>query len=144
VPDVFAVRLTVRDCELNRVGHVSHDTYHRYAEHARLELFRSAGCSLDRLLAEGMAPALLESHIWFRKELTVGDEVEVTCVPTFGAGKTFALGNTITHDGVVSAEITCTLGLIDLTARKLLPGPRDRLTALAAEPHVLLGNTARE
>jgi acyl-CoA thioester hydrolase len=46
----------------------------------------------------------------------------------FGSGKTFRMDSTICKlDGTVSAEITCTLGLMDLERRKLVDDPRGHL-----------------
>lgn len=138
----FSVTLTVRGYEIDQLGHVNHAVYHQYGEHARLELLRAAGCDLHDLVAGGVGIVLLESTVRFRAELRLGDEIEVTCVPRFGGGKTFHLDNTLTKaDGTVSAEIDCTLGVLDLGQRRLVADPRAQLGALATEPAVLDGHS---
>lgn len=119
------VRIKVRHYELDSLGHVNHAVYHQYGEVARLEWFESVGGGGSGLREAKLAPVLLESHIRFRRELRAGDVVDVTCVVTLGEGKTFRMDNEIRKtDGTVSAEISSTLGLMDLVRRKLVEDPR--------------------
>lgn len=142
VTERFGVWLTVRSYELDRLGHVNHAVYHQYGEHARLELLRAAGCSLSRLVEAGMGIVLLDTHVRFLAELRMDDEVWVSCVPRFGAGKTFALDSTIsTGKRGVSADVECTMGLLDLEVRRLLNDPLARLAELAERPELLTGYT---
>lgn len=119
------VRIKVRHYELDALGHVNHAVYHQYGEVARLEWFESVGGGGNGLRDAAAAPVLLESHIRFRRELRAGDVVDVSCTVTFTDGKTFRMDNEIRKiDGTVSAEITSTLGVMDLERRKLLDDPR--------------------
>ncbi|GAA3545306.1 acyl-CoA thioesterase [Amycolatopsis ultiminotia] len=119
----FRTRIKVRHYELDTLGHLNHAVYHSYGEVARLEVFESAGD--EKLRASGLSPVLLESHIVYRRELRGGDEVDVTCEASFGEGKVFWMTSRIVKlDGTLSAEIKCTLGLLDLERRKLVPDPR--------------------
>lgn len=119
------VRIKVRHYELDSLGHLNHAVYHQYGEVARLEWFESVGGGGNGLHDGNMAPVLLESHVRFHRELRAGDVVDVTCVVTFGEGKTFRMDNEIRKlDGTLSAEITSTVGLMDLVRRKLVEDPR--------------------
>lgn len=136
----FRVRIKVRQYELDSLGHVNHAVYHQYGEVARLELFEKAGGMEKELLASGISPVLLESHIVYRRELRAGDEIDVTCRATFGEGKVFWMQNEIFKlDGTLSAEIKCTLGLMDLTKRKLVPAPRERIVEAGLDLDLLCG-----
>jgi acyl-CoA thioester hydrolase len=85
-----------------------------------------------------LAAVLLESHISFRRELRAGDVVDITCDTKFGSGKTFRMNSNIYKiDGTLSAEITCTLGLMDLEKRKLVEDPRGRFALAGVDPTVL-------
>jgi acyl-CoA thioester hydrolase len=137
----FSVRIAVRSYELDALGHVNQAVYHSYAEHARIEMMRAAGLPVDLMVAEGAVPVLLASQIRYLRELRSGDTVDVSARIHFGTGKTFTIDTLITKlDGTVSAEIGCTLGLMDLTARRLLPNPQARLTELATNPAILNPN----
>jgi acyl-CoA thioester hydrolase len=124
----FRTRIKVRHYELDTLGHLNHAVYHSYGEVARIELFELAGAHNGGLKDENLSSVLLESHIVFRRELRGGDVVDVTCDAKFGSGKTFRMEQLIRKlDGTVAAEITSTLGLMDLERRKLVDDPRGRL-----------------
>ncbi|MQA11193.1 MAG: thioesterase [Pseudonocardiaceae bacterium] len=137
----FSVRIAVRTYELDSLGHVNQAVYHSYAEVARTELFRAAGCRMDWLAERKIGPVLLESTITFRRELRADDEVDVSADVKFGAGKTFRMDSTITKvDGSTSAEITCTIGLMDLRERKLVTDPREAFVSAGTDLSVLSGS----
>ena len=131
----FRVPMIVRNYELDALGHVNQAEYHHYAEHARVELFRRAGVSLEGMVADGAAPVMLESRVVYRKELRASQEFEVDCEAKFGTGKTFAMNSTIwLPDGTVSATIECTLGVMDLHRRKLITDPAGMFAAHSSDP----------
>ncbi|MDQ7805544.1 acyl-CoA thioesterase [Amycolatopsis sp. A133] len=131
----FRTRIKVRHYELDTLGHLNHAVYHSYGEVARLELFERSG-ALQGL--GNVAAVLLETHVVFRRELRAGDEVDVTCDVKFGSGKTFKMDSEIIKpDGTLAAEITCTLGLMDLEIRKLVADPRGRFEAAGTDLKVL-------
>lgn len=138
MPDRFTVRVAVRSYEVDMNGHLNHAFYHRYGEHARAEHLAAAGCSMERMVQTGTGLVLLETHARFLRELRYRDEVEIDSRITFGDGKVFAIDHTIVRlaDAVVAAEITCTMGLIDAEARRLVPA-RERLLAMAKRPDLL-------
>jgi acyl-CoA thioester hydrolase len=136
--EAFRTQIKVRHYELDTLGHLNHAVYHSYGEVSRLELFESAGMLDGGLREANLAAVLLESHISFRRELRAGDVVEVTCDAKFGSGKTFHMDSDIYKlDGTLAAEITCTLGLMDLGRRKLVEDPRGRFELAGVDPKVL-------
>jgi acyl-CoA thioester hydrolase len=136
--ELFRTRVKVRHYELDTLGHLNHAVYHSYAEVARLELMELAGGLAGGMHEAKLASVLLESHISFRRELRAGDVVEVTCDTKFGSGKTFRMdSNMYKLDGTLAAEITCTLGLMDLERRKLVEDPRARFVLAGVDPKVL-------
>jgi acyl-CoA thioester hydrolase len=137
---MFSVRVTVRGYELDTQGHINQAVYLQYAEHARWELMRAAGIPHDKLIASGVGPVVLETTIKFRQELRGGDEVDVSCVFTYGTGKTFTMTQQITKlDGTVAAEIDVVAGMLDLTERRLIADPGGHLRSLADNAELLTG-----
>ena len=135
--EVFRTQVKVRHYELDTLGHLNHAVYHSYGEISRLELMEFAG-GIEGMRAEKLAAVLLESHISFRRELRAGDVVDITCDTKFGSGKTFQMNSNIYKlDGTLSAEITCTLGLMDLDKRKLVEDPRGRFALAGVDPLLL-------
>ncbi|MEV6276762.1 acyl-CoA thioesterase [Nocardia sp. NPDC051832] len=133
----FSVPITVRGYELDSLGHVNQAVYLQYAEHARWELLRAAGVGQDKLLATGFAPVVLENNIKYQRELRAGDEVTVSCEFEWTEGKTFRMHQEIRKiDGTISALVTVTGGVMDLTARKLASDPRERFRAISERPEL--------
>ncbi|ATO12963.1 thioesterase [Micromonospora sp. WMMA2032] len=133
--DPFRVRVTVRGYELDTQGHLNQAVYLQYAEHARWECLRAAGVAQDRLIAGGVGPVALEVTVRYLRELRGGDEVDVTCEFRWGEGKTFQIVQDFTRpDETPVASVTGVGGLLDLTARRLVPDPRERFRALATDP----------
>ncbi len=128
----------MRDSDLDALGHVNQSVYHQYGERARMAAIEAAGGGAADALAAGIAPVLLESHIIFRRELRAGDVVDVSCATKFGTGKTFSVRQRITKlDGTLAAEITSTMGIMDLHARKLVPDPRAALASVGVDVQAL-------
>ncbi|MFJ8017600.1 acyl-CoA thioesterase [Streptomyces sp. NPDC096339] len=138
MPQPFSVRIGVREYELDTRGHLNQAVYLQYCEHALWEVLRAAGVPGDKLLASGVGPAQLECTLKFKRELQGGEEVDVSCVFTWGEGKTFRLRQDIRKaDGTLAAEVTGVLGLLDLSGRSLIPDPGGHLRTLAEHPAVL-------
>ncbi|PWU48026.1 thioesterase [Micromonospora sp. S4605] len=136
--DPFRVRITVRGYELDTQGHLNQAVYLQYAEHARWECLRAAGISQDRLIATGVGPVALEVTLRYLRELRGGDEVDVSCAFHWGEGKTFRIEQDFVRaDGTRVAALTGVGGLLDLSARRLMPAPQDRFRELADDPHPL-------
>ena len=80
----------------------------------------------------------LEERIRFHREVRPGEEVEVSCVFIWGAGKSFRVEQEIRMtDGTLAAEITNTGGLLDLRSRRLLPDPGQIWRSAAKAPELL-------
>ncbi|GAA4019466.1 acyl-CoA thioesterase [Allokutzneria multivorans] len=134
----FSTRIAVRGYELDTQGHLHGAIYQDYGEHARWEILRQAGAPQEKLLANGVGPVMLEINIRYLAELGAGDEVDVTCEFTWGAGKTFRIDQQIIRtDGVVAAEMRVISGVMDLALRKLVANPAEKFAEIAEDPSVL-------
>ena len=132
------IEIAVRSYELDALGHVNQAVYHQYAELSRIAAVAASGVTFDDFINSGVAAVMLESHITFRRELRAGDVVTVSCNTKFGTGKTFRMDQQIVKvDGTLSAELTSTLGLMDLRARRLVPDPRSAFQSLGANPDLM-------
>lgn len=134
----FRVRIAVRGYELDPQGHVNQAVYLSYAEHARWELLRSAGISVDALVGTGVGPVALENTIRYHAELRGGHEVDVSCEFSWSSSRTFRLTQNFHRpDGTRVAELTGVAGLLDLTRRRLVADPAGYLRSLATAPELL-------
>ncbi|WP_200216657.1 acyl-CoA thioesterase [Micromonospora coerulea] len=133
--DPFRVRITVRGYELDTQGHLNQAVYLQYGEHARWECLRAAGISQDRLISAGVGPVALEVTLRYLRELRGGDEVDVSCDFRWGMGKTFQIQQDyVRADGTPVATLTGVGGLLDLSARHLVPDPRQRFRTMCTDP----------
>lgn len=134
----FRVRIAVRGYELDPQGHVNQAVYLNYAEHARWELLRSAGVSVDTLVGTGVGPVALENTIRYRAELRGGDEVDVSCEFSWSSSRTFRIAQGFHRpDGTPVAGLTAVAGLLDLSQRRLVTDPAGYLRSLATAPELL-------
>ena len=134
----FSVRVTVRSYEIDSLGHVNHAVYHQYGEHARSEHLLAAGYTLPAQQASQTGVVMLESRIRYLRELTFGEEVEITSDIEFGTGKAFRIEHLVRRaDGENAAEIRCVFGLLDTAARRLVREPKERLANLLQRPELI-------
>ncbi len=134
----FRVRVTVRGYEVDRLGHLNHAVYLQYAEHARWQLLRAAGITDDALVTAGIGPVALEERIRYRAELRAGDEIDISCAFEWTGRKIFRVAQEFRRpDGHLATTVEGVLGVMDLTERRLVPDPAERLRALATDPAVL-------
>lgn len=135
----FTVRIGVRGYEVDTQGHLNQAVYLQYGEHARWEFMRAVGIPQEKLIASGVGPVALETAIRFLRELRSGDEVDVSCVFEWPGGKTFRVRQEYhrVSDGVLSAELTAVVGILDLEQRRLIADPAERFRSLATNLELL-------
>jgi acyl-CoA thioester hydrolase len=121
------VRVAARGYEADANGHVAGSVLLQYGQHARWECLRAAGVDQGELISKGIGPVSLEERIRFHREIRPGEEVEVSCVFVWGAGKSFR----------VEQEIRMTDGMLDLTSRRLIPDPGQIWRSAAKTPGLL-------
>ena len=130
--------LPVRSDDLDVVGHVRGPAYLAYADHARWSALVTAGIDLSDLAARRLGPVNLETTVRFRRELRAGGQVEVVSVFGWGTGRTSRVDQWLLRgDGVLAAQVSSVSGLLDLSTRRLLPGPDRYWRELAADPSML-------
>lgn len=131
-------RLAVRGSDLDTNGHVRGPVYLDYAYHAGWELTRAAGVDLEELAASGLGPVNLETTVRFRRELRLGDAVDVSCAFVWGQGRTYRVEQELRGPGgVLVAEVVNVSGLMSLRERRLVSHPMDRWRSLSQAPKVL-------
>lgn len=73
--EAISLTFAVKTYDIDFAGIVSNLVYVRWLEDLRLELLARA-YPLDRLVADGLGPVLLETHITYREALTIHDKPE--------------------------------------------------------------------
>lgn len=125
--DTTTVDIDVRHYELDTQGHVNQAVYLMYGEHARTKHFAALGLDFGVLAGRGVGFVVLEQTVKYLRELRDADSLTITSALTFpeSGGKAFRFDHDLHRaDGTPVAEIHGVAGLLDLTARRLLPDPR--------------------
>lgn len=106
--DPIRQEFSIKTYDIDFAGIVSNIVYVRWLEDLRLQLLSHA-YPLDRLVADGLGPVLLETHITYRSALTIHDKPE-------GRMSVEAMGRV---RWTVSAEfVTPSSGRVHATARQ--------------------------
>jgi thioesterase-3 len=123
--------LTIREGHLDTFGHVNNATYLAILEEARWELITRNGYGLDEVVRRRIGPTILEINLKFQRELRNRQRITIRTWMDSYAGKIGKVMQQIVDgDGNVCCEALFTIGLFDLSARKLIPPTPEWLAAL--------------
>ena len=73
----YRCRLEVRGYELDSFGHVNHAVYVSYCEHARWEMLKSEGVTLETLSQWQRWPVIANLEFQYLKPTFIGDALEI-------------------------------------------------------------------
>ena len=73
----FALKMTVRDYELDRFGGINNAVYQNYLEHTRHKFLEANGVKMVDLLERGFSPVITKAEIEYRSSLQSKDDFVV-------------------------------------------------------------------
>ncbi|MEH0927175.1 acyl-CoA thioesterase [Micromonospora sp. CPCC 205558] len=119
---MHSTHIIIRSDDIDSNGHVRGSKYLDYAVHARWIALTQAGLSAKKLASAGFGPVVLDVSIKYRRELMLGDEIDIETRFEYGSPKFVkTIQSTVRRsDGVVAAEVTSLTGLMNLAERKLV------------------------
>jgi len=118
---VHAHKVLIREQHLDTLGHMNSAAYHVLAEEARWQMLYESGFTLEMVKKSGHAPVILRSATDYFREILLREEIVISSQVIEYVGKTGKMTQAfIKGDGSIAAEITLTVGLMDLKSRKLL------------------------
>ncbi|MEU8256614.1 acyl-CoA thioesterase [Micromonospora inaquosa] len=119
---MHSTHIIIRSDDIDSNGHVRGSQYLNYAVHARWIALAQAGLSVEQLAAAGFGPVELDVSIKYRRELMLGDEIDVETRFEYPSPKFVrVIQSTVRRsDGALAAEVTSLTGLMNLTERKLV------------------------
>lgn len=125
----YSQRFTViwADCDPNR--HMRHSAYADYAAHTRYAFFTHMGFSMDRLQALQIGPILFREELLYRREIHLGDEIEVDVAVT-SLREDFSRWSFRSRvfnrtAGTLAAAVNVDGAWLDLASRKLAVPPHE-------------------
>ena len=120
--------LQIRWADLDPNIHVRHSVYYDWGAFCRINYFHKQGITTDTLREMNIGPVLLREECVFRKEIKLGDSVDIDL---FLAKATndftrWTIRHTIRkNEGVVAAVLTVDGTWIDMNQRKITVPPKE-------------------
>jgi acyl-CoA thioester hydrolase len=137
---VHEYRLLILEKHLDTFGHVNNASYLEILEEARWDLITRNGYGLEEVHRSRIGPVVLDVHLRFVRELQNRQEVTIRSWLESYSGKVGKLAQQIVDD---SGELCCdalfTIGLFDLSARRLIRPTPEWARALGLRPEELQG-----
>lgn len=124
--------LRILEGHLDTFGHVNNAVYLAICEEARWDLITKNGYGLEKIMATGIGPTILEIKINFLKELKLRDEIIIESRLVSYKKKI----GIIEHRIMRGTDICCTaelvLALFDLKQRKIIAPTPEWLIGIGA------------
>ncbi|HXK08377.1 MAG TPA: acyl-CoA thioesterase [Vicinamibacteria bacterium] len=135
---VHDYELLIHEQHLDTFGHVNNATYLEILEEARWDLITANGYGLDEVHRRRIGPVVLDVQLRFRRELRNRQRVTIRSWLESHSGKIGRFEQHILDDaGNLCCEAVFTIGLFDLTARKLISPTPEWIAALGLRPEDL-------
>lgn len=127
----FTYPLTILERHLDTFGHVNNATYLEILEEARWDIIAKRGYDIPAIKAKKIGPVILGFTVRFTRELTLRENIRVETQTVSYVKKIATMQQNIYNDaGALCFEATLTMGLMDMTARKLILPTADWLQAI--------------
>ena len=131
-------RLSILEKHLDTFGHVNNASYLEILEEARWDLITRNGYGLDEVQRRGIGPVVLDVHLRFVRELRNRQAITVRSWVESYSGKIGRFAQQVLDDaGDLCCDAKFTIGLFDLTARKLIRPTPEWVKALGLRPQDL-------
>lgn len=125
----FSIPLTVRAGDLNYGNHVAYYNYLLYFQEARIGYLAQFGCS--ELDIKGYGMIISEARCRYKRELFLGDAIQVYCSVTDLNPKRFTMHYQIQRRGTNCAEGETINLCYDYTAKRMVSLPQEFIADIA-------------
>ncbi len=129
---VFSYPITILESYLDVFGHVNNAMYLTLLEEARWDLITKNGYGLNKILATGEGPIILDIKLQFLKELLVRDKVIIETQLVSQEAKIGKLVQKMMRNGENCCIAEFTFALFSLKERKIIPPSPAWLKAIGA------------
>ena len=142
---VHEYRMLILESHLDTFGHVNNAAYMAILEEARWDLITGNGYGLEEIHRRGIGPVVLDVNLRFVRELRNRQEITIRTWTESYSGKIGKLGQQILDEaGEVCCDALFTIGLFDLTARRLIRPTPDWVKAMGLRPEDLAGPRGKD
>jgi YbgC/YbaW family acyl-CoA thioester hydrolase len=120
--------------EIDLLGHLNNVSAMALFERARWNMLTERGYGFDTLQSAGQAPVILSVDVQFRREVRLRQRVTIASYTSSASGKVGVVTQVMrAADDTVHIVANYTIGLFDLTTRRLVP-PSNAWRAATGEP----------
>lgn len=133
---IFYYPVAIQENHLDAFGHMNNATYLQLFEEARWDILNKNGFGLDKIMASGLGPTVLEVKVSFLKELFAGQEIIIESKILFYKNKIGKMSQKMMLGDKVCSDAEFTIGLFSLSERKLVLPTKEWLSALGIEAGV--------
>jgi thioesterase-3 len=135
---VHEYSIVIRERHLDTFGHVNNAAYLDILEEARWDLITRNGYGLDEVHRLKVGPTVLEVQLRFVREIRNRQRVTISTWLESYSGKIGKLAQQIRDEGgEVRTDALFTIGLFDMTTRKLVRPTPEWIAALGLRPEDL-------
>jgi YbgC/YbaW family acyl-CoA thioester hydrolase len=132
MPTRTPLTIEPRHCDL--YGHMNNAAYAELLEEGRWDFISQRGYGRGTVTALGQGPVVLQLNIRFRRELSPGEKVIVESTLSQVRSRSATVSQRILgENGDLACEAEATLGLFDLSTRRLI-GPNEKWKAALSQP----------
>jgi acyl-CoA thioester hydrolase len=141
---VHEYRMLILESHIDTFGHVNNAAYLQILEEARWDLITRNGYGLDEVQRRRIGPIVLEANLRFARELRNRQAVTIRSWLDSHSGKVGKFAQQVLDDaGELCCDAMFTIGLFDLTARKLIRPTPEWVRALGLRPGDLAAGVGR-
>jgi thioesterase-3 len=127
---IFTYPILIKEAYLDSFGHMNNAAYLTLFEEARWDLITKNGYGLQKIKETGIGPTILQITISFLKELRLRDEVMIETQFLSYEKKISKIMQTMLRNNEVCCKAEFTIGLFDLSLRKLISPTPEWLSAI--------------
>ncbi len=137
---VHEYRTLILESHLDTFGHVNNAAYMQILEEARWDLITGNGYGLEEVQRRRIGPVVLDAHLRFARELRNRQAITIRSWTESYSGKIGKLAQQIVDEsGEVACDALFTIGLLDLTARRLIRPTPEWMRAVGLRPEDIDG-----
>ena len=136
---IYEYELTILEHHLDTFGHVNNAVYLEMYEEARWDFITKNNLGMKEILETKVGPVLLDLNLTFKSELKNREKIKIVSQARPEMRNKFIMTldqKMIRADGKVASTLTLSVGMMDLSERKLILPSLEWLNALGVEEHV--------
>jgi acyl-CoA thioester hydrolase len=133
---IYEYELTILEHHLDTFGHVNNANYLALYEEARWDFITKNNLGLKEILETKVGPVLLDLQLTFKAELKNREKIKIVSQARTEMRNKYVMlldQKMIKEDGKVASTLTISVGLMDLSARKLMAPTAEWFKALGLE-----------